>query len=162
VPVPERIATFDNDGTLWAEKPVPFQLLFAFQQVKQLAPQHPEWRTKEPFASLLNGDLAGVAAAGEKGLMEIVTATHTGMTLLHALKSNIWLSVSLSSCLLGQGTLVFRPNAVGERPSSSRPGYHSISAGPSKGPARAGRLVAPGRRDLATYTREVQSSQQEA
>ena len=80
VPVPERIATFDNDGTLWAEKPVPFQLLFAFDQVKQLAPQHPEWKTKEPFASLLRGDLAGVAATGEKGLMEIVTATHTGMT----------------------------------------------------------------------------------
>ena len=80
VPVPERIATFDNDGTLWAEKPVPFQLLFAFDQVRQLAPQHPEWKTKEPFASLLKGDLAGVAATGEKGLMEIVTATHTGMT----------------------------------------------------------------------------------
>jgi phosphoglycolate phosphatase-like HAD superfamily hydrolase len=80
VPVPERIATFDNDGTLWAEKPVPFQLLFAIDQVKQLAPQHPEWKTKEPFASLLKGDLAGVAATGEKGLMEIVTVTHTGMT----------------------------------------------------------------------------------
>jgi len=80
VPVPERIATFDNDGTLWAEKPVPFQLLFAVEQVKQLAPQHPEWKTKEPFASLLKGDLARVAATGEKGLMEIVTATHAGMT----------------------------------------------------------------------------------
>ena len=80
VPVPERIATFDNDGTLWAEKPVPFQLLFALDQVRQLAPQHPEWKTKEPFASLLKGDLAGVAATGEKGLMEIVTVTHTGMT----------------------------------------------------------------------------------
>jgi hypothetical protein len=80
VPVPERIATFDNDGTLWAEKPVPFQLLFAIDQVKQLAPQHPEWKTKEPFASLLKGDLAGVVATGEKGLMEIVTVTHTGMT----------------------------------------------------------------------------------
>jgi hypothetical protein len=80
VPAPERIATFDNDGTLWAEKPVPFQLLFAVDQVKQLAPQQPEWKTKEPFASLLKGDLAGAAATGEKGLMEIVTATHTGMT----------------------------------------------------------------------------------
>ena len=80
VPVPERIATFDNDGTLWAEKPVPFQLLFAIDQVRQMSPQHPEWKTKEPFASLLKGDLAGVAATGEKGLMEIVTATHTGMT----------------------------------------------------------------------------------
>jgi hypothetical protein len=53
VPVPERIATFDNDGTLWAEKPVPFQLLFAFDRVETLAPQHPEWKTKEPFASRL-------------------------------------------------------------------------------------------------------------
>ncbi len=80
VPVPERIATFDNDGTLWSEKPVPFQLLFAFDRVKALAPQHPEWKTKEPFASLLKGDLNGVAAAGEKGVLEIVTVTHTGIT----------------------------------------------------------------------------------
>jgi hypothetical protein len=80
VPVPQRIATFDNDGTLWAEKPLPFQLVFAIDQVKQLAPQHPEWKTKEPFASLLKGDLAGVAATGEKGVLEIMTATHTGMS----------------------------------------------------------------------------------
>jgi len=80
VPVAERIATFDNDGTLWAEKPVPFQLLFAFDRVKALAPQHPEWTTKEPFASLLKGDMAGVAASGERGVLQIVAATHTGMT----------------------------------------------------------------------------------
>ena len=80
VPVPERIATFDNDGTLWSEKPMPFQLLFAFDRVKALAPQHPEWKTKEPFASLLKGDLNGVAAAGEKGVLEIVSVTHTGIT----------------------------------------------------------------------------------
>jgi phosphoglycolate phosphatase-like HAD superfamily hydrolase len=80
VPVPERIATFDNDGTLWAEKPVPFQFVFAVDRVKALAPQHPEWKTKQPFASLLKGDMAGVAAAGEKGVLEIVAATHTGMT----------------------------------------------------------------------------------
>src|SRR4029450_6509862 len=80
VPVPERIATFDNDGTLWAEKPVPFQLLFAFDRVKTLAPQHPEWKTKEPFASLLKGNMAGVAASGEKGVFQIMAATHTGMT----------------------------------------------------------------------------------
>src|SRR4029453_10131867 len=61
VPVPERLAAFDNDGTLWAEKPVPFQLLFAFDRVKTLAPQHPEWKTKEPFASLLKGNMAGAA-----------------------------------------------------------------------------------------------------
>ena len=71
VPVPERIATFDNDGTLWAEKPLPFQLLFAFDRVKALAPKHPEWATKEPFASLLKGDMAKVLASGGKGLAEI-------------------------------------------------------------------------------------------
>ena len=80
VPVPERIAVFDNDGTLWAEKPVPFQLLFAFDRIKALAPQHPEWRTKEPFASLIKGDMAGVLASGEKGVLAIVATTHTGMT----------------------------------------------------------------------------------
>jgi phosphoglycolate phosphatase-like HAD superfamily hydrolase len=80
VPIPERIATFDNDGTLWAEKPLPFQLLFAFDRVKALAPQHPEWKTKEPFASLLKGNMAGVAASGEKGVLQIMAATHTGMT----------------------------------------------------------------------------------
>jgi phosphoglycolate phosphatase-like HAD superfamily hydrolase len=80
VPVPERIAVFDNDGTLWAEKPVPFQLLFAFDRVKALAPQHPEWKTKEPFASLLRGDMAGVMASGEKGVLSIIATTHTGMT----------------------------------------------------------------------------------
>jgi hypothetical protein len=57
VPVPERIATFDNDGTLWCEQPVPVQLYFALDRVKALAPQHPEWNTTEPFASLLKGDL---------------------------------------------------------------------------------------------------------
>jgi FMN phosphatase YigB (HAD superfamily) len=80
VPVAERIATFDNDGTLWSEKPVPFQVLFAFDRVKALAPQHPEWKTKQPFAALLQGDMEGVAAAGEKGVLEIMTVTHTGMT----------------------------------------------------------------------------------
>jgi phosphoglycolate phosphatase-like HAD superfamily hydrolase len=80
VPSPERIATFDNDGTLWSEKPVPFQVVFAFDRVKALAPQHPEWKTREPFASLLKGDLAGVAASGEKGVLAIMAATHTGMT----------------------------------------------------------------------------------
>src|SRR5580704_9757640 len=62
VPVPERIATFDNDGTLWSEKPVPFQLIFAMDRVKEMAPQHPEWKTKEPFASLPKGDMKGVMA----------------------------------------------------------------------------------------------------
>jgi hypothetical protein len=80
VPVPERIATFDNDGTLWAEKPLPFQLVFALDRVKALAPKHPEWPTKEPFASVLKGDMARVFAAGSKGLAEIMDATHAGTT----------------------------------------------------------------------------------
>ena len=80
VPPAERIATFDNDGTLWSEKPVRFQLLFAFDRVKALAPKHPEWKSKEPFASLLKGDTKGIAASGEKGVLAIMAATHTGMT----------------------------------------------------------------------------------
>jgi hypothetical protein len=80
VPVPERIATFDNDGTLWCEKPLPVQLYFALDRVKALAPQHPEWKTTEPFASLLKGDLKTAAAGGEHALLELMMATHTGMT----------------------------------------------------------------------------------
>jgi hypothetical protein len=80
VPVPERIATFDNDGTLWCEQPVPVQLYFALDRVKALAPQHPEWSTKEPFASLLKGDLQGALAGGDHALLEVIMATHAGMT----------------------------------------------------------------------------------
>jgi heat shock protein HslJ len=80
VPVAERIATFDNDGTLWAEKPLPFQLFFALDRVKALAPQHPEWKTTEPFASLLKGDLKGALAGGKQALLEIMMAAHSGMT----------------------------------------------------------------------------------
>lgn len=80
VPVPERIATFDNDGTLWAEQPMYSQLLFAVDRVKALAPRHPEWENKEPFASLLKGDLKSALAGGEKSVAEIVMVTHAGMT----------------------------------------------------------------------------------
>lgn len=80
VPVPERIAVFDNDGTLWAEQPIYVQIMFMIDRVKALAPQHPDWKTKEPFASLLKGDMKGVTAAGEAGAMEMLAATHTGMT----------------------------------------------------------------------------------
>jgi phosphoglycolate phosphatase-like HAD superfamily hydrolase len=80
VPVAERIATFDNDGTLWAEQPVYFQFAFATDQVKALAPQHPEWRETQPFQAVLEGDREALAASGEHGLLEIVMATHTGMT----------------------------------------------------------------------------------
>ena len=80
VPPAERIATFDNDGTLWAEQPIYFQLAFALDRVKALAPMHPEWKDKEPFASLLKGDLKGALAGGEAAIFEIVTVTHSGMT----------------------------------------------------------------------------------
>ncbi len=77
----ERIATFDNDGTLWAEQPIYFQFAFAIDRVKALAPQHPEWKTKEPFASFLRDDMKAALAGGEKGLLEMMAATHTGMTV---------------------------------------------------------------------------------
>ena len=80
VPQAERIAVFDNDGTLWGEQPLYFQLAFALDRVKALAPQHPEWKDKEPFASLLKGDLKAALAGGELAIMEIVMATHAGMT----------------------------------------------------------------------------------
>lgn len=76
----ERIAVFDNDGTLWPEQPLYFQLIFAFDRIKALAPQHPEWQTREPFASVLKGDVKGALAGGDKALLEIVMTTHTGMT----------------------------------------------------------------------------------
>lgn len=76
----DRVAVFDNDGTLWPEQPMYVQLAFALDRVKQLAPLHPEWKTKEPFASLLKGNLKGALAGGERSLLEIVMATHAGMT----------------------------------------------------------------------------------
>ena len=80
VPPAERIAVFDNDGTLWAEQPLYFQLFFAIERVKQLAPQHPEWKEKQPFKALLAGDLETVFAGGEHALLELVMASHAGMT----------------------------------------------------------------------------------
>jgi phosphoglycolate phosphatase-like HAD superfamily hydrolase len=81
VPPEERIAVFDNDGTLWCEQPMYFQALFAFDRIKALAPQHPEWKDKEPFKSVLAGDMKALAESGEKGLLEIIAATHSGMTV---------------------------------------------------------------------------------
>ncbi|WIM10517.1 HAD family hydrolase [Enhydrobacter sp.] len=80
VPPPERIAVFDNDGTLWTEQPVYFQFAFALDRVKQLAPQHPEWQSREPFKSVLTGNMAGLVASSEKGVLEVIAATHSGMT----------------------------------------------------------------------------------
>ena len=75
-----RIATFDNDGTLWAEQPMYVQLAFALDRVKALAPQHPEWKTQEPFASLLKGDVKGTLAGGMHPILEIMMVTHAGMS----------------------------------------------------------------------------------
>ncbi len=76
----KRIATFDNDGTLWVEYPMYTQVLFSFDRVKKLAPQHPEWKTKPPFKALLSGDMKTVGASGMKGVTEIIMASHAGMT----------------------------------------------------------------------------------
>jgi phosphoglycolate phosphatase-like HAD superfamily hydrolase len=80
VPAPQRIATFDNDGTLWCEQPMYVQLAFALERVKALSNQHPEWKTKQPFKAVLDNDIATLAKSGEKGLLELVMATHAGMT----------------------------------------------------------------------------------
>jgi len=80
VPPEERIATFDNDGTLWPSHPMYTQLAFAMDRVKALAPKHPEWQTKQPFKAVLDNDLQALAAAGEHGLVELVMASHAGMS----------------------------------------------------------------------------------
>jgi phosphoglycolate phosphatase-like HAD superfamily hydrolase len=80
VPPADRIAVFDNDGCLWSEQPAYFQLLFAIDRVKALAPKHPEWKTKQPFKAVLEGDMNTLAASGEKGLLELVMATHANLT----------------------------------------------------------------------------------
>lgn len=76
----ERIAVFDNDGTLWCEQPVYFQLAFAFDRIRAMASQHPDWTTRQPFKAVIDGDHKALAAAGEKGLLEIMAVTHAGMT----------------------------------------------------------------------------------
>jgi hypothetical protein len=81
VPVAERIAVFDNDGTLWPEQPMYFQAFFIFDRIKQLAPQHPEWKDKEPFASVLKDDVKAALAGGEHALIEMAMATHAGTTI---------------------------------------------------------------------------------
>ena len=79
VPPSERVATFDNDGTLWIEQPIYVQFAYALERVRALAPQHPEWKETQPFKAVLEGDMSALAAAGEKGAVEIVAATHAGM-----------------------------------------------------------------------------------
>lgn len=80
IPPAERIAVFDNDGTLWSEQPMYFEVLFALDEVRRMAPQHPEWKDEQPFKAVLENDQKALAAAGEKGLLQIVGATHTGVT----------------------------------------------------------------------------------
>jgi hypothetical protein len=80
VPEAERIATFDNDGNLWSEQPAYFQLFFAMDRVRELAPEHPEWQEEQPFKGVLEGDISAVMATGEEGLIKLVMATHAGMT----------------------------------------------------------------------------------
>ena len=81
VPAEQRIAVFDNDGTLWAEQPMSVQVQFALDRVFELAPDHPEWKSKEPMASILRGDAKGVVASGESGILQLIAETHTGMTV---------------------------------------------------------------------------------
>jgi phosphoserine phosphatase len=80
IKVKDRIAVFDNDGTLWSEQPLYFQLFFVIDRVKALAPQHPEWKTTQPFKAVLENDMKALMASGKKGLLELVMATHAGMS----------------------------------------------------------------------------------
>ena len=80
VPPEARIATFDNDGTLWVEKPLPTQLYFVFDRIRAMAADHPDWKTTEPYASVIKGDLKGLAASGDKAIADLMAATHSGMS----------------------------------------------------------------------------------
>jgi hypothetical protein len=80
VPPPERIAVFDNDGTLWSEQPVYFQLAFALDRIKELAPTHPEWKTEQPFKAVLENDHKALLAGGEHSLLKLLATSHAGMT----------------------------------------------------------------------------------
>lgn len=81
VPVEDRIATFDNDGTLWSEQPVYFQAEFIFDRIRAMAKDHPEWKDTQPFKAVIEGDIKAIAEAGDKGLMELLTASSTGMSV---------------------------------------------------------------------------------
>jgi len=95
VPPEQRIAVFDNDGTLWAEQPIYSQFFFVIDQLKAQAPQHPEWKTTEPFKSALAGDMKEVAASGEKGIAELIAATHAGMSTDEFARSvNEWIATA--------------------------------------------------------------------
>ena len=96
VPIEERIAVFDNDGTLWSEQPNYVQLVFAIDRVKELAPKHPEWRITQPFQAALEGDLLALRQQGEGGLLKLITATHAGMSTTDYSKIvSDWLSTAV-------------------------------------------------------------------
>jgi hypothetical protein len=95
VPPAERIAVFDNDGTLWPEQPIYFQLAFAFDRIRALAPQHPEWRQQQPFKALIEGDVATALAGGREQLEQVLAITHAGLTVdeFHALAAE-WVATA--------------------------------------------------------------------
>lgn len=96
VPIEDRIAVFDNDGTLWSEQPNYVQLVFAIDRVKELAPKHPEWRVTQPFQAVLEGDLHTLRQQGEHGLLKLITATHAGMSTTDYSKIvSDWLSTAV-------------------------------------------------------------------
>ncbi len=107
----ERIAVFDNDGTLWSEQPAYFQAFFIFDRIREMAPDHPEWKTQQPYQAVLEGDMKALAASGKKGLIELVMTTHAGMTTDEF--SNIvttWLQTAQHPTLHKPYTqLVFKP-----------------------------------------------------
>jgi phosphoserine phosphatase len=95
VPAEQRIATFDNDGTLWVEQPMYVQLAFALDRVKAMAPMHPEWKDKQPFKAVLEGDMKALAESGERGLVELIMVTHAGMTTAEFAKiASDWLAAT--------------------------------------------------------------------
>ena len=107
----DRIAVFDNDGTLWAEQPAYFQLFFAINRIRAMAPDHPEWKDTEPFKSILAGDLESLAKQGEHGLLEVVMQTHAGMSVdeFKALVTE-WMKTARHPKLQrGFDTLVYQP-----------------------------------------------------
>ncbi len=107
----DRIAVFDNDGTLWSEQPLYFQFRFALERVRALAPQHPEWQTQQPFAAVLSGDQKALAASGDKGLFEILVATHSGMTTdAFSQTASDWLAAARHpDCACSYTSLVYQP-----------------------------------------------------
>ena len=111
VPPAERIAVFDNDGTLWSEQPLYFQFYFAIDRVKELSANHPEWKTQHPFQAVLEGDMKALAASGKKGLVELIMATHAGMTTEEfATIVNDWVKTARHPALNRPYTsLVFQP-----------------------------------------------------